>query len=513
MDDMLKNLKIGTRLGLSFAVLGALTLLVAAIALMRMEDTAQAVAQEKRIRTTQLAQLYDLREALDQTGIAARNAYIYESDGDARRELDVLDEQRAIYLDRLARLKPALGGESAFDKASGDLDAMARELDRPRRYRDANDMKAYGAFLVNDCSPLRRRIVAGLGEVIKGIEGRLNETSTRVDTVLANSKILITTIAACALLAGAVLAYRATIGIVRPLAAASRFAEAVAVGDLTRTIPAARNDEIGALLAALANMSSGLAKIVSGVRSGTDVISTSSREIASGNQDLSSRTEAQAGSLQQTVATMKSLTDTVSRNAADASAASALATDASAIASRGSAIVGDVVRTMGEINGTSGRIVEIIGVIDGIAFQTNILALNAAVEAARAGEQGRGFAVVASEVRQLAQRCTSAAREIKELIHASVARIGDGSALVDQTGATMAELLDSVNNVSAIVQRISTASERQAHDVREIHVAVGHVDDLTQQNASLVEEAAAAAESMHDQAIRLARQVEIFRVR
>jgi methyl-accepting chemotaxis protein len=509
---MLRNLKIGARLACSFGAIGALTLIVATIALVRMGDTAQAVAQEKMIRTTQLAPLYDLREALDQTGIAARNAYIYEADEDALRELDVLDQQRKVYLDRLDKLRQILRGQPAFDKANSELEAMAKELDRPRQYRTSHDMKAYGAFLVNECSPLRRRIVVDLDEVIKGIEARLDETSTRVDVVLSSSKSLIPAITAFALLIGVVLAYRATAGIVRPLAQASAFAEAVAVGDLTSKIAASSKDEIGALMSSLGNMSAGLAKIVSDVRSGTGLISMSSREIASGNQDLSSRTEAQATSLQQTAATMTSLTDTVSRNAADASSANTLALEASAIASRGGAIVNDVVHTMGEINQASGRIVEIITVIDSIAFQTNILALNAAVEAARAGEQGRGFAVVAAEVRQLAQRCTSAAHEIKQLIQASVTKIDTGTTLVDQTGATMKELLGSVNNVSAIIQRISTASEHQAASVREVNSAVGHVDDLTQQNATLVEQAAAAAQAMHDQAVQLAAQVEIFRV-
>lgn len=509
---MLIHLKIGARLGLSFAAIGALTLLVAAISLLRMSQTAEAVDQEKRIRTTQLSQLYDLREALDQTGIAARNAYIYDSDEGALKELAVLDQQRGIYLDRLSRLAPVLSGQPAFDKAKSELEAMAKELDRPRQYRTANNMKGYGAFLVNECSPLRRRIVQDLNDVIKGIEAHLDDTSAQVDSVVANSKIVISAITGLALLVGAVLAYRATTGIVRPLVQASGFAEAVAVGDLTRNIPAASNDEIGALLVSLGHMSTGLAKIVSGVRSGTDVIAVSSREIALGNQDLSSRTEAQASSLQQTVATMTSLTETVNQNAADATRASALATEASAIASRGNAVVDNVVHTMAEINEASRRIVEIISVIDGIAFQTNILALNAAVEAARAGEQGRGFAVVASEVRQLAQRCASASHEIRALIHASVAKVGNGTALVDQTGATMRELLDSVTNVSAIVQRISTASEQQAHSVQEVNVAVSHVDALTQQNAALVEQAAAAAESMHDQATHLAAQVEVFQV-
>ncbi|RZA33043.1 MAG: HAMP domain-containing protein [Lysobacteraceae bacterium] len=509
---MLSKLKIGTRLAFGFGVLGMLTLLLAAIALLRMGETAHMVAEEKRIRTSELAQLVELREALGQTGLAARNAFIYEREEDARRELDVLDQQRAIFLDRMARLEPVLGKRADYTKASQGLNAMARELARPRKFREAGQMSEFGSFLVNECSPLRRQIVADLDVVIRNIESQLDGAGERVDQVLAESQSIVVAITAFALLLGAILAYRVTVGITRPLGEASRFAAAVAVGDLTVRIDATGKDEIGALMQALAGMRAGLARIVDGVRQGTESISTSSRAIASGNQNLSARTEAQASSLQQTVGTMHSLTDTVGRNAADARSASALATDTARIADRGGAIVGDVIKTMGDISHASSQIVDIIAVIDGIAFQTNILALNAAVEAARAGEQGRGFAVVAAEVRQLAQRSANAAQEVKQLINASVSKIDDGTALVDQSGTTMQEILDSVRRVSALIERIASASDEQAGSVREINTAVGHVDELTQQNSSLVEQAAAAAESMRDQARELARQVEVFRI-
>jgi methyl-accepting chemotaxis protein len=509
---MFAKLKIGARLTLCFSILGMLILALAAIALVRMADTAQTVAEEKTIRTTQLAELYKLREALDQTGIAARNAYIHERDEEALRELDVLDQQRTIYLDSLKRLEPVLTGQPDFDKAAAELQAMAKELSRPRQYRTAGQMKEYGVFLVTECSPLRRRIVADLDVVIGRIEARLNGAGDKVDEVLAQSKTVIVALTLVALLIGAVLAYRVTASIIKPLAEAAAFAEAVATGDLTRQLTVASRDEIGTLMRALANMRAGLLGIVNGVRSGTDAIAVSSRQIATGNQDLSARTEAQASSLQQTVTTMHTLTETVGRNAADARSAHTLAAEASVIASKGGAIVSEVVKTMSDISQASGRIVEIIATIDGIAFQTNILALNAAVEAARAGEQGRGFAVVASEVRQLAQRCTNAAQEIKLLIHTSVAKIEDGTLLVGQSGATMQELLGSVQNVNALVERIAAASDNQAASVREMNTAVDHVDNLTQQNSSLVEEAAAAAESMREQANALARQVMVFQV-
>lgn len=509
---MFTNLRIGIRLCIGFCAVSALTLLLGVIALLRMADTAHMVAEEKHIRINELSRLYELREALGQTGISARNAFIYEREEDAQRELDLLDQQRSIFLGHLEKLEPLLGNRDDFHKAQVGLRAMAKELQRPRQYRSSRQMSEFGTFLVNECSPLRRQIVIDLGVVIKSIESRLDEADARVDAAMTTSQTIIMSIAAAALAIGGFLAYRVTIGITRPIAEASRFAEAVAVGDLTARIEPASKDEIGTLLQALANMSIGLGNIVDGVRYGSDSISTSSREIASGNQDLSMRTEAQAGSLQKTVTTMRSLTDAVGRNAEDARSASTLAADAASIANQGETIVSEVVKTMGEISHASGQIFDIIAVIDGIAFQTNILALNAAVEAARAGEQGRGFAVVATEVRQLAQRCTNAANEIKKLIHASVAKIEDGTVLVDQSGKTMRELLQSVQRVSGLIGRIATASDEQANSVREISTAIGQVDELTQQNSSLVEQAAAAAESMHDQAKALTRQVEVFRL-
>jgi len=509
---MSSTLKIGARLALAFGALVVLTLALTAFAIYRMGEASSVVDAERLIRTTQLTPLYELREALDQTGIAARNAYIYEAKADAERELDVVDAQAAIYMNRLSKLTPVLGGVQDFDVANRDLQSMAGALQKPRAFRNANQMKEYGVFLVDECSPLRRRIVAELDTVINRIEAQLGVASKQVDVVSATSRSLMYAIAVFAVLLGSILGYRVTRGIVKPLGEASQFAEAVATGDLTANLPAASQDEIGALMVALGNMRDGLVEIVGGVRSGTLEISHTSQEIASGNQDLSARTESQASSLQQTVATMVLLTDAVGRNAIDAKQANTLAAEASEIAGRGGDIVGRVTHTMGEINQASSRIVDVIGVIDSIAFQTNILALNAAVEAARAGEQGRGFAVVASEVRNLAQRCATAAREVKALIQTSVGKINDGSALVDQSGKTMEELVLSVSGVSELIQRISRASETQAVSVNEINLAVRQIDDLTQQNAALVEQAAAAAESMHQRAQQLSGQVEVFRV-
>ena len=509
---MFKNARIGTRLACGFGAVCALAVLIAAIALVRMGGIARVVEEEKRIRTTELARLYDLREALDQTGIAARNAYIYEADQDASKELDVLDAQRKIYLERLAQLEPVLGGQPAFDKARGELLAMAQELDRPRRYRGAGDMKGYGAFLVNECSPLRRRIVSDLNDVIRGIEGRLDDAGAQVDVVLRDSKLLMSAIAVVVLLLGAAVAYRVTVGIVRPLARASAFAQAIAVGDLTHDLAATSRDETGVLLASLGTMKDGLAKIVGNVRAGTDVISVSSDEIAAGNVDLSTRTEQQAGAIEESAASIEELATTVRNNADNARHGNDVAAAASDIAARGGAVVEQVVATMGDINASARRIVDIIAVIDGIAFQTNILALNAAVEAARAGEQGRGFAVVAGEVRTLAQRSSAAAKEIKALIDTSVSRVDTGMRLVDEAGRTIAEVVTSVRRVSGIMAEIATAAHEQSEGIQQVNAAIRQMDQVTQQNAALVEEAAAATDAMQSQARRLADTVSVFRL-
>jgi methyl-accepting chemotaxis protein len=289
-------------------------------------------------------------------------------------------------------------------------------------------------------------------------------------------------------------------------------AKSIAEGDLSRPVNAQGRDEISLLMQALASMQASLSGIVSHVRSATDSINTASAEIASGNQDLSARTEQAASNLEETAASMEQLTSTVRQSADSARQANQLASSASEIAVRGGNVVGQVVTTMNEINASSKKISDIIGVIDGIAFQTNILALNAAVEAARAGEQGRGFAVVAAEVRSLAQRSAQAAKEIKGLIGSSVDRVEAGSRLAAEAGQTMSEIVGSVQRVSDIIGEITAASGEQSDGIGQVNVAVSQLDQMTQQNAALVEESAAAAESLKDQATRLAQVVQVFRI-
>jgi len=313
-------------------------------------------------------------------------------------------------------------------------------------------------------------------------------------------------------LIGSVLTYWIITGITGPLRAAIKVARTVSDGDLTSRIEVGSKDEIGELLDALGNMNDSLRNIVGQCRSGIETIATASGQIASGNLDLSSRTEQQAASLEQTAASMEELTSTVKQNADNARQANQLAASASGVAIEGGVVVSRVVATMGSIHDSARKIVDIISVIDGIAFQTNILALNAAVEAARAGEQGRGFAVVASEVRSLAQRSASAAKEIKSLIGDSVTKVDAGSKLVAEAGATMTQIVDSVKRVSDIMAEITAAGEEQSGGIEQVNQAIGQMDQVTQQNAALVEEAAAAAESLKEQAGNLTAVISVFKL-
>jgi methyl-accepting chemotaxis protein len=323
---------------------------------------------------------------------------------------------------------------------------------------------------------------------------------------------LIIALAAAATLASGVVGWWATRSITRPLTRAVEIAKRVAAGDLSTRIEVRTRDETGELMGALHDMNTSLRNIVGNVRSGTESIASASAQIAGGNQDLSNRTEAQAASLEQTTFAMKDLTATVRATAEHAHQASELASSACSVAANGGQVVAQVVTTMGSIEASSRKVVDIIGVIDGIAFQTNILALNAAVEAARAGEQGRGFAVVASEVRALAQRSAGAAREIKQLIGDSVQQVSQGTALVGRAGTTMQDVVVSVQRVAALIGDIAAASQSQSQGIASVNQSIGQIDATTQQNASLVEEAAAAAESLQIQAANLEANVSLFRL-
>ena len=368
------------------------------------------------------------------------------------------------------------------------------------------------AVLIKKINPSYR-----VGDVAQKALIELTEKTAKADEESVGATLSRTAYTmAAVLLVGVALGVAVGYGLLKaisePLQDAMEIATRVADGDLTGRIENHSDNEIGALLAALGKMKANLAGIVGEVRASTDTIASASSEIAAGNMDLSGRTAEQAGSLEQTASSMEQLTGTVKQNADNARQANQLALSASAVATKGGVVVAQVVETMGSINASSKKIVDIIGVIDGIAFQTNILALNAAVEAARAGEQGRGFAVVASEVRNLAQRSAGAAKEIKQLIGDSVEKVDSGARLVDQAGLTMQEIVSSIEKVTAIMAEIATASQEQTSGLDQINRAIGQMDAITQQNVALVEEAAGTASALQDQAGALGKVVSVFKL-
>jgi len=506
---------IATRLSTAFALILSLTLILAAFSVSRVNSIERALHSFDSVRNSELEPLYAAREALAQTGIAARNAYIFEDEAAARRELDLVDARKAEYLAALARLDPVLRDNAQYDKVREGMLAMARELERPRAYRASGDLEGFGRFLVEECSPLRRSIVADIDVLLKGLQARTAEAVQLAKAEAAGTRYWITGLSMLAV----VLCVLVALVLVRSLlsqlggepAYAARVARAIAGGELHQAVDTARARP-SSLLYAMSAMRDGLSGIVGKVRGGTDAIASASIQIASGNLDLSTRTETQAAALAEVASAMKQLIESVRRNAEYAAQASQLAGTASSISVKGGAAVEEVVTTMQLIDTSSKKIVDIIAVIDGIAFQTNILALNAAVEAARAGEQGRGFAVVASEVRNLAQRSAAAAREIKALIEDSVSKVGLGAERVGEAGETIRQVVDGVHRVTDIIDHISSATGAQRADIERVDDAIARLDEMTIQNAALVEQAAAAAQSLQHQAAELAAVVNTFQL-
>ncbi|MDR9836023.1 methyl-accepting chemotaxis protein [Herbaspirillum huttiense] len=512
---VLSNMKIGAKLSLGFASLLVMMLVLVGVAMVGINGLRSSVERANEVQNESLAPLYVAREALDQTGIAARNAYVFLSDADAQTELKIVDEQKALYLAELQKLETRLAGNPHFAPVRTGLLQMADELKRPRQYRESGAMEAYRSFLVNDCSPLRRKIVADINQLIADIAGQSTAAGEQSERSATDALKFIATLAVVAILIAVAVAVLITRGLLRQLggepAYAMEIAQRIAHGDLAVEVVTRPNDQ-SSLLHALRMMRDSLAAIVGEVRQGTDAIERASTEIASGNVDLSGRTERQASSLEETASAMEQITSAVRQSAANAEQANTLAASASEIAVTGGNMMGEVVATMEDIRQSSVKIVDIISVIDGIAFQTNILALNAAVEAARAGEGGRGFAVVASEVRTLAQRSAAAAKEIKELIGASVAKVESGSGRVKGAGQTMDEIVASVRKVTDVIAEISLSSREQSEGIEQVNDAIGHMDEATQQNSALVEQAAAAAEALTSQAGALARLVSTFKL-
>ncbi|MDB5959648.1 MAG: cheD1 [Massilia sp.] len=508
----LQRLKIGPRLFLAFGVLAVFMLAISLFAIIRMGDIARAVEFQNDVRTHKLEPLYAAREALDQTGLSARNALAIADLAEATRELDKLDAFKADYLRELQKAAPYFKDDRQYAIVDATMKKMANELNRVRPLRTNGTTAELAAFIANECRPLRTQVTAEIDTLLKSVQQDVDRASATADRVFGAAKTWIVAVGAAVFGVTMLLGYLITVSITRPLQQAVSLAETVAAGDLTAKVASGAGDEVGQLQNAMQRMVASLFGIIGDVRSGTEAIHTGATEISAGNRDLSQRTEQQAVSLERTARSMSELTSTVKQNAQNAREANTLAVTASAVATRGGDLVSRVVVTMDSINASSKKIVDIIGVIDAIAFQTNILALNAAVEAARAGEQGRGFAVVASEVRNLAQRSAAAAKEIAALIGDSVAKVHSGGELVAHAGSTMDEIVSSVRKVTDIMGEIMAASQNQSTDIEEVNAAVGLMDSVTQQNAALVEQAAAASQSMQDQAEHLTAAVNAFKL-
>ena len=511
----LRNLRIGTRLAAGFGTLLALLAVVVLI------NTVLGNANRARLNAginaaNQKAILVaTMKSAQLQSGIAIRNIGLQGDVAAMQKEEARIKELHTRYEGARNALL-ALGLNAGERQRLAEIARIDTALQKP--FKEAmGQALAFDAenavkTIVTRVDPLNQAALAEMDQLVVQASASMNAVMLEAAGRDRELNLVTLLVSALAIVAGAVFAWLITRTIAGPLQEAVSVAERVAEGDLTSQIEASGRDEITRLYAALRKMNDSLATMVGNVRTGTDSIGTASREIAAGNLDLSSRTEQQASALEETASSMEELTATVRQNADNALQANQLAESASGVARRGGEVVAQVVTTMGSINASSKKIVDIISVIDGIAFQTNILALNAAVEAARAGEQGRGFAVVASEVRSLAQRSAMAAKEIKALIDDSVANVGVGSTLVAEAGNRMDEIVSSVDRVTRIIAEIRAASAEQSAGIEEVNQAIGQMDQTTQQNAALVEEAAASAEAMEDQAAALARLVSVFKL-
>jgi methyl-accepting chemotaxis protein len=513
MNHFFNNLRIGTRLTLAFALILVLATIATASALLAARSSARATEEmmdvplaKERLVSSWNTMTYS---AIARTSLIARSTDATLSAVFAKTIADSVTTSTEL----IKQVEPLLTSDEEKAKLATIKSLRAKYQALKVSVMDAKkagDAAAAERLYSEGFEPAAQAYSAALQDLLAFQRKTIDRMKDKIQADFAQRARLSLLLDGLVLVLGALAAVAITRSIIRPLQDAVRVAEAVAGGDLTSSFDHQRRDEVGHLLQALQTMNDGLAKVVSEVQQGTRAIAGASSEIATGNLDLSARTEQQAGALEETASSMEELTSTVRQNADSATQANRLAQDASTVAVRGGQIVGQVVDTMGAIDTASRKIVDIIGVIDGIAFQTNILALNAAVEAARAGEQGRGFAVVASEVRNLAQRSATAAKEIKALIGDSVAQVNTGTTLVQQAGATIGEVVASVARVTEIMAGITAASREQSIGIDQVNEAILQMDQTTQQNAALVEEAAAAAASMQEQSARLEQLVSHF---
>ncbi|MGZ8290723.1 MAG: methyl-accepting chemotaxis protein [Telluria sp.] len=517
------GLTIRARLALGFGGVFLLMIILGALASARVNIIDSTLSRINDVNNVKQRYAINFRGSVHDRAIALRDVVLSTDAGAAAPHIALIKTLEKNYTDSAGPLdamfaaqadisdeeKAALAGIKASESKTQPLVARVIEL------RNADNIAEASALLASQAAPAFVEWLASINRLID-LEEKMNKGEAAYATELAHSfQVWMLALCAVAIAIGSAAAWYISRGLLRQLGGepgyAAQIAGSIAAGDLAVDIRTDDGDE-GSLLLAMKGMRDSLVGIVSQVRTGTGAIATASVEITAGNHDLSARTEAQAGTLEETASSMEELTGTVRQNADNARQANLLAVSASEVAVKGGAVVSQVVDTMASINESSKKIVDIIGVIDGIAFQTNILALNAAVEAARAGEQGRGFAVVATEVRNLAQRSAAAAHEIKSLIGNSVERVEVGARLVDEAGRTMNEIVTSVKRVTDIMNEISTASAEQTDGIEQVNQAIGQMDEATQRNAALVEQATAAAASLQDEAQALAQVVSIFKL-
>jgi methyl-accepting chemotaxis protein len=513
--DTFRNLTIGTRLAIGYAAVIALLVAMAVVGISRIEavnDNTDVIVNDRYVK---IALANTIQDKVDLRSRAVRTALIATDPEVVKEEIAKAMGVRPAIDDAIAKLQATIRTPEGSAALKHAVEARGPFIDASGHLADlalAGRRDEAASFLLKSLIPTQNTYLKALQALVDSQVAGMHSFAADAAAQARNATITMIVLAATATLLAGALGFAITRSITRPIAHAVELARTVAAGDLSARIEVTSRDETGQLLGALKAMIESLVSVVGQVRHSSDCIATGSSQIATGNADLSQRTEEQASNLQQTAASMEELTATVRNNSDTARQATQLAGSAAAAATQGGAVVEQVVATMGAIDASSRKIADIIGVIDGIAFQTNILALNAAVEAARAGEQGRGFAVVAGEVRSLAQRSAEAAKQIKGLITDSVDKVQAGTRQVAEAGSAMNEIVAQVRRVNDLIAEISAATHEQTQGIGQVGDAVSQLDQVTQQNAALVEESAAAAESLSQQAVRLVEAVGVFRL-